>query len=68
MKMKRFPLIGLLVAFTLGACATSGETRYSYTPKTQVVVKTAAKKSAAQANYQLSPEEARRGSGGGVKE
>lgn len=65
--MRPSPLIGLLAVFTLGACATSGETRYSYTPKTQVVVKTAAKKGAAQANYQVSPEQ-KVGSAGGVKE
>lgn len=65
--MRRSPLVALLAAFTLGACATSGETRYSYTPKTQVVVKTATSKSASQANYQVSPEQ-KVGSAGDAKE
>jgi hypothetical protein len=58
----RLSVIGLLAAFALGACATPTPNRYSYTPKTEVVVK-GGKKKAAQANYQVSPEE-KQGSAG----
>jgi PBP1b-binding outer membrane lipoprotein LpoB len=56
--MSRLVATGLLAAFavTLGACATSTPTKYSYTPKTEVVVK-GGKKKDVQANYQVSPEE-----------
>jgi PBP1b-binding outer membrane lipoprotein LpoB len=64
--MKRATLIGLLAVFTLVACAGSSATKYSYTPKTQVTVKGGKKKNV-QANYQLSPEESRLGSGGSEK-
>jgi PBP1b-binding outer membrane lipoprotein LpoB len=60
--MSRLFAIGLLAAFGLAACATSTPTKYSYTPKTEVVVK-GAKKKDVQANYQVSPEE-RQGSAG----
>jgi len=61
--MKRVTLVGLLAVFTLGACAGTG-TKYSYTPKTEVTVK-GGKKKDVQANYQVSPEQAGLGSGGG---
>jgi hypothetical protein len=61
--MKRIAVAGVLSLFALSACATA-ETKKSFTPKTVVVVK-GAKKRAAEANYQVSPEESRpTGSGG----
>ncbi len=64
--MKRLALLSLAAVFALGACASTSNTKYSYTPKTQVTVKGGKKKSV-QANYQVSPEESRLGSGGGVQ-
>jgi PBP1b-binding outer membrane lipoprotein LpoB len=66
--MKRVTLIAILAAFTLGACATSGNSKYSYTPKTEVTVK-GGKKKDVQANYQVSPESkpGSAGSGGSDK-
>lgn len=65
--MKRFALLTLAAAFALAACASSKATKYSYTPKTQVTVKGGKKKNV-QANFQVSPEESRLGSGGGVQQ
>lgn len=54
----------LVALFTLGACATTADTQRTYTPQVQVVVK-APKARAAQANYQVGPEESKlTGSGG----
>ncbi len=61
--MRRLALLSLTAVFALGACAGSTATKYSYTPKTQVTVK-GGKKKDVQANYQVSPEESRLGSGG----
>jgi hypothetical protein len=64
--MKRIAVAGVLSLFALSACATA-ETKKSFTPKTVVVVK-GAKKRAAEANYQVSPEESKlTGSGGTSK-
>jgi hypothetical protein len=64
--MKRIAVAGVLSLFALSACATA-ETKKSFTPKTVVVVK-GAKKRAAEANYQVSPEESKlTGSGGTAK-
>lgn len=58
--------LSLIAACALGACATTDPTK-SYTPKVQVVVK-APKARAAQANYQVRPEDAKlTGSGGAAK-
>jgi hypothetical protein len=57
--------LAAVALFTLSACATA-ETQHSYTPKVQVVVKSP-KTRAAQANYQVSPEESVTGSGGSAK-
>ncbi len=58
--------LAIAALFTLGACATS-EPQRSYMPKVQVVMK-APKARAAQANYQVGPEEANfTGSGGSAK-
>ncbi len=66
--MTRLSLIAVLAGLVLGACATaSSSTKYSYTPKTVVTVKTVQGK-AAQANYQAPPEEPPAGSGGGVQQ
>jgi uncharacterized protein YcfL len=63
--MKKIAL-ALVALFALGACATA-DTQKSYTPKVQVVMK-ASKARSAQANYQVSPEEANlTGSGGSAK-
>ena len=66
--MKRLTAIVLafLAAFTASACATPAPSRYSYTPQTQVTVRNAKKKDV-QANYRVSPEESRHGSGGGAQ-
>lgn len=61
--MRRLAPLSLAAVFALGACASSTATKYSYTPKTQVTVKGGQKKNV-QANYQVSPEESRLGSGG----
>jgi hypothetical protein len=54
--------------FTLGACASAPASRYSVTPETQVVVR-GPKKTPAQANYRVTPEESMRsGAGGGGSE
>jgi hypothetical protein len=69
--MRRLPIIVLLAALAasaLSACATPSPTKYTVTPKAQVVVKDTRKKGEAQANYQVSPEEAERRSGLGGKE
>jgi hypothetical protein len=64
--MKRIGLVAVVSLFALSACSTAG-TQKSYTPQVQVVVK-GAKKRAAQANYQVSPEESKlTGSGGSAK-
>jgi hypothetical protein len=55
--MMRIAVVAFVSAFALGACASSQSTR-SYTPQTVVVVK-GAKKKAAQANYQVSPEDSK---------
>jgi uncharacterized protein YcfL len=63
----RTGLLALLFVFALGACASPSQTKYSVTPKTQVVVK-GGKKKPAQANYRVSPEESKlTGSGGSEK-
>lgn len=62
--MTRIVLIAFLASCTLGACASTSSTKYSYTPKTQVTVK-GGKKKDVQANYQVSPEASGLGSGGG---
>jgi uncharacterized lipoprotein YajG len=60
------PALALVALFALGACATTDPQR-SYTPPTTVVIKTPKARSA-QANYQVSPEEANlTGSGGSAK-
>ncbi len=57
--------LALASVLALGACATPSGTKYSVTPQTQVTVR-GAKKKAAQANYQRTPEESMRtGAGGG---
>jgi uncharacterized lipoprotein YajG len=59
-------VFALVALFTFGACAST-ETQRSYTPKVQVVVK-APRTHAAQANYQVGPEESKlTGSGGSAK-
>jgi hypothetical protein len=64
--MKRTAVTAAVSLFALAACAGPG-TRTSHTPSTVVVVK-GAKKKAAQANYQVSPEESKlTGSGGSAK-
>jgi hypothetical protein len=66
MRLEAAILIG--ATFTLGACASAPTTRYSVTPETQVVVR-GEKKTPAQANYRVTPEESMRtGAGGGGSE
>lgn len=63
--MTRIGLLALVAVLSLGACAGTGATQFSHTPKTEVVVKGGHKKKPAQANYRVSPEESRvNGSGG----
>lgn len=58
--------LAAVLAFALGACATTEQPK-SYTPKVQVVVR-APKAKAAQANYQAAPAESKlTGSGGSAK-
>jgi len=64
--MKRSFLIAFLAVFALGACAGTSTSKYSHTPKTLVTVKGDKKKNV-EANYQVSPEESRLGSGGSEK-
>lgn len=62
----KIPTVVTLLAFALGACATTEQPK-SYTPKVQVVVK-APKTRSAQANYQAAPAESKlTGSGGSAK-
>ncbi len=64
--MKQIGLVASLSLFALSACATPASQK-SYTPQVQVVVK-GGKKKAAQANYQVSPEDSKlTGSGGSAK-
>ena len=61
-------LLGLVTVLSLGGCASSGATKYSVTPQTQVVVR-GGKKKPAQANFKVTPEESMRtGAGGGGSE
>lgn len=65
--MTRIGLLALVATFTLGACAGGSQARYSHTPKVEVTVK-GGQKRAAQANYQVSPEESKlTGAGGSSK-
>lgn len=58
--------LAAVALFTLGACATADSQR-TYTPSTVVVVK-APRARAAQANYQVGPEESKlTGSGGSAR-
>jgi hypothetical protein len=60
--------LSLVVAFSLGACASTSGTKYSVTPQTEVVVR-GEKKKPAQANFRVTPEDAMRtGAGGGGSE
>lgn len=64
----RIGLLAIVTVLALGACASTSGNTYSVTPQTQVVVKGGAKRTAAQANYRVSPEESKlTGSGDSAK-
>ncbi len=66
---RAFAALALVALSSLGACASTGGTKYSVTPQTQVTVRGGAKKKPAQANYRVTPEESMRtGAGGGGSE
>lgn len=65
--MMRTALIALMTIAFVGACASPQKTQYTVTPKVQVTVKGAKKKSP-QANYRTAPEDSKlTGSGGSAK-
>jgi hypothetical protein len=60
--------LALVAVFSLGGCASTGGTKYTVTPQTQVTVR-GGKKKASEANYRTTPEESMRtGAGGGGSE
>ena len=65
--MTRTALVALMTIAFLGACAAPQKTAYSVTPKVQVTVK-GAKKKTTQANYRTTPEDSKlTGSGGSAR-
>ncbi len=66
--MMRIALAALVTIFVLGACSSSSKSsRYSVTPKVQVTVK-GAKKKTSQTSYRASPQDSKpTGSAGSVK-